>query len=223
MPTAAAESIRDRRLAENAYPKSVPIGGLASDASRDVREARLDVVCAGYVYSMNRRYMELDVGPGNISDQASLLVDGSADAAEFVSAGAIDSNTTITPTVPGGNLSIRLWDMMEELAEMGDTSNNRWIAGVYDGRKLDYKQAENDVEFYWRNGRLCNAAGHPIYPTQIEPNIIVRVDDTPWGITPGSGNEWANPRQAYIETVEFIAPRSYRLTPYEGEELLGTF
>jgi hypothetical protein len=70
---------------------------------------------------------------------------------------------------------------------------------------------------------LCNEGGHPIYPTLIRPNIIVQVNSTPFGITAGSGSEFHNPRQFYVEEVEFIAPRSYRLVPYEGEALFGEY
>ena len=222
MPPAAATALRDRRLTENAYPKSVPIDGLSSDATQG-NEARLQVVCAGDVFGMQRRYMETDVQPDDISNQVALLVDGSADAAEYVTAGTIDSNTTLTPVIPGGNMARRLWDWVEELADMGDSSGNRWIAGVYDGRKLNYEAAATTVAYYWRNGRLTDAAGHPVRPTLIKPNIIVRVDDVLWGVTSGGGNAWQNMRQFYVEEVEFIAPRSYRLIPYEGEELYGQY
>lgn len=223
MSQAVAEAIRDRRLAENAYPKSVPIGGLSTDSSRRLREARLEVICTGYAYSMNRRYMEEDVEPDDISNQVALLVDGSADAAEYVTAGKIDTNATLRPTLTGGNIPFRLWDQAEELAEMGDASANRWIIGVYDSRLLNYQAAETEVTHYWRNGRLTNAAGHPVFPTLIQPNIVVRVDDVLFGVTGGGTNAWQNMRQFYVEEVEFIAPRSYRLTPYEGEALYGTY
>lgn len=216
MPLAAAEGIRDRRLTENAYPKSVPTGGLSTDAGGAGQSAQLDVICAGYVFSMNRRFMESDVIQAAASTQVGVLVDGSADAAEFVTTGTIDSNTGVTPAIMCSEMSMRLWDLCEEICEMGDGSGNRWIAGVYD-RKLDYKAAETSVTRYWRNGRLTDAAGHPVYPTLIEPDTIVRVDDVLWGVTSGGGNAWQNMRQFYVEEVEFQAPRAYRLIPYEGE------
>jgi hypothetical protein len=152
----------------------------------------------------------------------SLLVDGTSDAAEFVTAGTIDTNSGVKPSIMCKEMNMRLWDLAEEITAMGDGSGARWIAGVYAGRVLNYEAAETAVYYYWRNGRLCNDAGQPIYPTLIEPNIIVQVD-VPFGVTPGSGNEWDNPRQFYVEEVEFIAPRSYRLIPYEGEALYGTY
>ena len=221
MIQAAAEGIRDRRLAEHAYPNSVPTGGLANDDAPMRREAYIDVVCAGYVYSMNRRFMEVDVIPAAVSTQVGVLVDGTADAAELVTAGNIDTNAGISPSLLYSEMPGRLWDICEELAEQGDGSGARWVAGVYEGRKLNYEAAATTVTHYWRNGKLYDATGVEVYPTMIRPNFILEMDAVPFGITPGSANAWDNPRQYFIEEVEFIAPRSYRLIPFEGETLYG--
>jgi len=59
-------------------------------------------------------------------------------------------------------------------------------------------------------------------PTFIRPNIIVE-RDAPFGVTAISGNDWDNPRQFYVEEVEFVAPNRYRLIPFEGEALIGAY
>jgi hypothetical protein len=200
----------------------VPTGGLTSDEAGERGGASLDVLVAGYAFSMNRRHMESDVVEANADTQIGVLVDGSADAAEFVTAGTIDANSGVTPSITCAELSMRLWDLCEEITEMGDGSGARWISGVYEGRVLNYQAAETTVRFGWRNNRLVDDGGIPVYPTLIRPDIIIQ-RDTPWGITPLSGNAWDNPRQFYVEEVEFVAPRSYRLIPYEGEEMVGEY
>lgn len=216
-----AEGIRDRRLTEHAYPHSIAVGGASSDAGRLAQEDRLDVTCAGFVFSMNRRYMESDTVPDDLSDQVALLVDGSADAAEFVTAGNITANTALQHAIMRADNPQRLWDLCEELVDMGNGAD-RWIAGVYAGRLLDYGPAETERTYYWRSGRLVNRLGIPIYPTLIRPNIVVE-GEAIFGATPSSGNTFDNPRQFYVEEVEFIAPRSYRLIPYEGTALVGGY
>lgn len=222
MAPAVAEGIRNRQLAEHAYPRSRPAGGLANDSVGAAGRAQLSVICAGFAYTMNWRYMEADVGPDAVSDQVTLLVDGTADAAEFITAGTIESNILLTPTLTGGNMSIRLWDQCEELAEMGDGAGTRYIAGVHRipaGTRLYYRPAETAVYYYWRHGRLVNQGGQPVHPALVQPDIIVQVQDMPYGITMGAANAFHNPRQFYVEEVEFIAPNMYRLIPYEGDAL----
>lgn len=224
MIPAAAEGIRARRLAEHAYPRSVPTGGgLASEDAPDKREAYIEVVCAGYVYSMNRRYMEVDVIPAAASTQIGVLVDATADAAELVTVGNIETNAGVSPSILCAEMPERLWDICEEICEQGNGTGARWIAGVYAGRKLNYDAAATTVTHYWRNGKLYDNAGTEMFPTMIKPNFILEMDAVPFGVTPGSGYAWDNPRQYYIEEVEFIAPRSYRLIPFEGETLYGTY
>jgi len=222
METVAAEGIRDRRLTEHAYPRSVPSGGLSSDETSVRQEASLTVMVAGYAYSMNRRHMESDIIAAPASTQIGVLVDGSADAAEFVTAGRIDTNAGVSPSIMCQQMSMRLWDLAEEITEQGNGTGARWVSGVYEGRKLNYEAAETTAYYYWRHGRLVNHAGQPVMPTFIRPNIIVE-RDAPFGVTAISGNDWDNPRQFYVEEVEFVAPNRYRLIPFEGEALIGAY
>jgi len=207
----AAAARRDRILAEKAYPRSRPSGGLSSNAGAEQSETFLSVLCAGYVFSMNRRYQESDVAATNVSDQISTLVGNS----EFVSAGRIDSNTLSVPVSVEG-IPSRLWDLIEEMIDMGDASGNRWVGGCYAGREFHYEAAETAVSHRWRNGQLVDLGGVPMIPSTIRPNIIVELDGSPAGAVLPGGNVWDNPKRAYIEEVEFMAPNIYRLVPRGG-------
>jgi len=213
---AAATALRDRRLAEFAFPKSVPAGSL-SFGQESFQEDALRVRCAGYAYSMNRRFQESDIASAAISTQLAALAGNS----EFVTAGDIDTNSLSAP-VKASDIPQRLWDAAEELILMGDASGNRWVGGVYKGRKFNYCPAQTSVTHYWRNGRLTDLIGRPVIPSLIWPNIIVQISDTPLGVTPPGGAAWDSPRNLWIEEVEFIAPDGYRLMPYGGGgELIG--
>jgi len=209
-----AEAHRDRRLAENAYPKSVPVGGLARGEESQPDELR--VYCAGAVHTINRRYRETDTAGAAVSTQISTLVGES----EFVTAGRIDTNSMIWPITCSG-IPSRLWDLIEEMVLLGDSSGNRWVGAVYNGRVFDYYQAESAVTHLWQNGRLLDLTGYPVPASMIRPDIIVQVAGMAAGVQPPGGSVWDNPRNVYIEEVEYVAPNQYRLTPYEGGTLVG--
>lgn len=212
----SAAALRDRRLTENAYPKPIPVGGFEFTGKDTPRDNTLAVLCVGYVFSMNRRYRETDTAAANVSAQINTLVGES----EFVTAGSIDTNTLQVPIV-GSDIPFRLWDGIEEMIEMGAADGSRWIGGVYAGRKFDYKAAETAVLAFWRNGRLYQRANHIPEPSLIKPDMIVQIDDQPFGYLPSGGNVWDDTRRVYIEEVQFIAPNGYRLIPYGGDELIG--
>lgn len=209
--SSSAQALRDRRLAENAYPVPVPVGAL-SMADRDAKTPpSLHVICEGFVYSINRRYRESDTAAAAISTQITTLVGES----EFVTAGSIDTNSD-TVAISCSEVATRLWDLLDEFIAMGDTSGNRWVGGVMAGRKFYYRQAETQVTHHWHDGQLYDASGVLIEPPFIKPDIIVHVGDAPVGETPPGGGEWNNPQNIYVEEVEFIYPNQFRLIPYRG-------
>ena len=204
----AAEARRNRILSENAYPRSRPTGGLAS-AEGQPAENRLEVTCAGYVFGMNRRYQASDIATANLSAQITTLVGNS----EFVTAGRISTNTLQVPVQAVGIYS-RLWDTIADFIEAGDANGNRYIGGVWAGRKFHYQAAETAQTHVWRNGRLYDKAGTLVPPPLIRPDIIVRLANSPSSVYAPSGEDLD--RCVYIEEVEFTAPDRYRLIPREG-------
>ena len=204
----AAEARRDRLLAQNAYPRSRAQGGLVIDPTQEPGEDGLSVVCAGYVFSMNRRYRETDTAPTNASAQISTLVGES----EFVTAGNIATNTLQVPISTGGTPT-PLWDLIEEIVVMGDASGNEWAGGVYAGRKFNLAAAATIVSHYWRDGNLYDSGGSPVLPTHVKPGILVEIVGAPRGrILPGAA-VWDRPNRAYIDAVEFQAPDKLTLVP----------
>jgi len=210
----AAVARRDRRLAEHAYPRSRATGGLAS--SKEAQGVRLDVLCAGYVFTINQRYRLTDTAAANVSTQVGTLVGES----EFVTAGTIDTNVLKAPISTEG-IPTRLWDLIEELLGMGDDSGDMYIGGVYAGRKFNANLAETAVTHYWRNNVLYDAAGNPELPTHIKPDTVVELVNAPRSQALPGGSTKDKPTRVYIEQAEFIAPDGYRLTPRYGPVLEG--
>ena len=212
----AAAARRDRRLAEYAYPRSRASGGISSGVRANREGVRLDVMCAGYVFSMNRRYRETDTAAANLSAQISTLVGES----EYVTAGTIATNALQVPISTEG-IPTRLWDIIEEMIGMG-AAGAEYAGGVYAGRVFDYAAAATAVTYYWRNETLYDAAGAPMLPTHIKPDTMVELVNAPRSQAVPGGGVKEKPNRAYIEQVEFIAPNGYRLTPRYGPALEGT-
>jgi len=200
----SAAALRDRRLTENAFPKPVPVSGLSVGGSKPPDS--LHIYCSGYVMSMNRRFRESDTAAAALDTQITTLVGES----EFVAAGTLDSNAMTAP-ISGSEIPFRLWDGVEDLVLMGDGSGNRWIGGVYGERKFDYKQAATSVTHYWRDGKLVNALGGDIIPSMLKPNMIVQVSTNVNNVSISGSNVWDDPKNIYIEEVEFTMPNKYRL------------
>ena len=215
MSQTAAEARRDRRLATYAFPRSRPTGGLSPDEGERRRGVSLAVQCAGYAFSMQRRYQTADIAAAALSTQLSTVVGNS----EFVAAGSIATNSLSVPVQAAGKYP-RLWDVCEELIGMG-ASGAEYVGGVYPGRVFNYEAAATEVTYYWRNGQLYDAAGTLMLPTHIKTNAIVELANAPRSRTLPGGGTQDQPNRVAIEEVEFIAPNRYRLTPREGPVLEG--
>jgi len=139
-----------------------------------------------------------------------------------VTAGAILENDTLQVPLTGADITTLIWDNIEGFVQMGDNTGARYIGGVRAGRVFDYDAAETAVLYQWSNGRLEYANGQPVPATMIRPDIIVRLD-APLTIAPPDAEDWNTGFQVYIQEVEFIAPRSYRLVPEEGDVLEGSY
>jgi len=201
-----------RRISENAWPRSRPVAGLESSRTRIIEQDSLRIYVLGYVHTINWKYQAADLPSTTITAQLIDLVNRS----EFVNAGSIDSNA-MKQFIEAARIEQRRWDTIEDLILAGDASNNRWVGGVYQGRKLHYHLAESKITHVWRNGRLLTKSGRPIEPSLIKPDIIVRVEGGgPLGAKAPGGNLWSKAKNVWIEAVEFSMPDEYRLIPYEG-------
>lgn len=118
----------------------------------------------------------------------------------------IDSNTLAAERYHDGSRTGL--DIIKMLTERGDASGNRWTFGVYEGRKLTYKQAEtadsrgnlganNKRLAIYRNPHdpaddLIDGSGRKLEPWEVRPDMVE--------FTTGV------PGYKYIEQVQFSAP-----------------
>ena len=203
--TESACTVRDTRLTERAFPRTLPVG-----VTQELG-ARLTIHCSGYVFSMNRRYRESDIAASPISSHITTL----AGAAEFVTPGRVVA-TGASAAVKASAVPERLWPIAEELVLVGGSANERWVGGVWAGRQFHYEPAETEVTHYWRQGKLYTRAWSRVHPCFVTPNSIVRSCGFSESL-PGGDLVWDSARDFYVEEVEYsIQDNQARLTPYGG-------
>lgn len=194
-----ANAFRDTQLTEWGWPRSRSAGGsLFND--KPSAPPRLFVQLSGYAFTLNWRF----VASNSATDaNASGFITTLADEGEFVSSGNIDTNTLqvaqrfLAPT--------RIWDGIERVAALGDTSGNRYIVQVLDSRTLDYRAAATTVEYYIRDRAIYAFDGSSLLASEIQPDKIAHRADAPAGYNIGSSDK-DDPRNVYIEEVVFKAP-----------------
>lgn len=169
----------------------------------------LSVRCVGYAHMMDWfNYSQVGKsGDDDISTIIGLVLVADPNSVISTSGTNIDENTTQAETYYNGDRPA--WRVIRDLTMRGGAANNRWIAGVYGGRGLVYKQAEtidtrwnpltaNKHLTYQKNpadpgDRIFDEAGREIEPWDAMPDRLF--------FTVGYGGQ-----PLYIEQVVFNAP-----------------
>jgi hypothetical protein len=214
--SAAATALQSTELNRYAWPWSRMIGGVTIPREVDPGADRLLVKCCGFWHTLNWLYQET-----SLSDTATNLVTTLAGNSEFVTAGRIEANTLSTYVEADPNPQ-RLGDAIEDLIAQGDSSYNVWQGGVYADRELVYEQAPQSVDYWLTAVGLCDKTGVEVHPCLLDPGFLMYNASAPVGvIRPGTSSDWDNPQVAYVEQVEFVAPRGLRLRLYDEEETIA--
>ena len=172
----------------------------------------LSVRCVGYAHMLDWfNYSQVsNSGDENLSTIIAAVLAADPNSVMSTSATNIDTNTTQAEEYYNGDRTA--WRVIRDLTARGGAANNRWIAGVYEGRAVTYKQAEtidtrwnqvaaNKYLSYQKNptdpgDRIFDEAGREIEPWDARPDKLF--------FTVGYGKQ-----PQYIEQVIFTAP--YRL------------
>lgn len=179
------------------WPRSRMAGGLSITERPTTKPDGLQVTALGFWHTLNWRHKSSSTTQG-----ASVHIADVVSNSEFVETGEVDSNT----------LSVRVdcypnpcgWaDVAEDVTRQGDSSNNLWKCGVYEGRKLSYQQSPTTIGYYLRNGQLYDAAGGLVVPELIKPGFLLRSVDAPTGRLYPGASLWDDPQVSYIEAVTY--------------------
>jgi hypothetical protein len=163
------------------------------------RAPGLFVQAVGYAATAQFQYINTDaadLATGNISDFVSRIIQYDC---EFLRAGNIETNTLQRrrqfPDLMRG------WDGIKALVGEGDASGAPWTAMVYNGRRLDYEQADAEPVLFWRGEPEGVTVGSGnINPWQVRPGVMRDLTSAITTAQPGGFLQQA--RDTLVEEVE---------------------
>ena len=193
-----------------------------SDSFKGGGEPSLKIDMLGYNWIMDW-FNYSNAGGGTIDRDAliKLIVAGDPNSILSTDYTNVDSNTDEVEQYRDGGRSS--WSLINEVGRAGP-NNARWVAGVYEGRKLHYKQAEGlDIDgdqltankhslitrsLYDAGERFFDQAGRELRPWQIRPDRLAR--------TTGLSRD-----PQYIEQVTYSAPVGLEIRSTDANPLRG--
>lgn len=166
MPSTAAQNYRDKVLRERALPGMFTVGTVD-------QTNKLVVTCAGYVHTLNWQFVGagvLDATTVNLSQYISDIVTSHG---AFIDIKKIASNTLqIKKSVSS---SIRAWDLLAKLIDVGDTSFKLYQAYVDIDRKFSYHAVPMTPYYYVQGkGGVYAITGGPLAlaPWIVKPAVF---------------------------------------------------
>jgi hypothetical protein len=202
MTSTAAAAKAQRKLAERAWPRSLPppsIGGGSLGGGDGLK-----LTFAGYVFTLGWKYT-LENGQTDASTHVANIVAES----DYITAGAITTNA-LQYLMPA-TYQMMAWDAIEEIILSSDANNAEYEGGVYADRLFHYGPLSTDVKYYYEGGRLRDANMAPALPWGARPGIV-HLSDMPAGPVSATGNIEDDPRNVRYDEVEFIAPDGVRFS-----------
>lgn len=193
--------LRSTFLEENAVPE------LTQSFSLSGSNITLSVDCKGFFHYLTYPYNKVSPGFTNVGEKIKDIIGDEPNG--FLST----DFTEIAPnamTVPWWELDNQpAKDVLRGLVAMGDANATRYLFGVYEERKCKYGPVPGDVEYDVRlrdrRQYIYDRAGGLVHPHDLRPGKWIRfIDFLPGHIHSGSLRN--DPRNLFIETVEFQAP-----------------
>lgn len=196
LSNSAANALAAAELQKRAWPKTYPPDEIDPSS---VKKDKLSITFLGYVHTMRFTHSLLSG-----TDDANTLIASLVGEAEFVDAGTVQANTLQYQIADVE--AIRVWDQIVEIVLAGDDDGDRWECGVKADKLFYYNEASTAPIARMRNGDIISITGGPIEPWFAVPGLVA-IDDLPLGPGPISGEGEDDPRNAYVEEVEFDAER----------------
>ena len=159
----------------------------------------------GYVWTLDDKLLtSASETLQDVDDEISDSLSG----ADFVTEGDLENNTLQVLPYKSNESA---WKRIKRLAALGDSSDNRWLAGCYQGRALDYFQADDDtIEYYYdararefeRNRVIYDVHDAEIPAAMVLPGRVAFARDLSPGV-PVKSPLLDDPRALFIERLEF--------------------
>lgn len=204
--TSNAVQLRDTYIDEHKDP------AITSNFSLTSSGPSIRIECKGYKHLLFYPYNKLSPGFSTLSQKIIDVLD--ADPNGFI--------TDFTEVVPNPTQVIR-WenedmkalDVIKGLVAMGDSSNIRYLFGIYEERKAYYYPAPTDIFYRTKlsdpERHVHDITGNEIRPSDVRPGHWIFFEDFLPGFDLSNSNLRSDPRTMFIETVSFTMPNSYTL------------
>lgn len=170
MTDAAANALAANTLNDRAWARVKPPAQYASLLVQ--ADVTLDLTFLGYAYTLLNKYAQAT----GVEDEASTIITDLIAEAELIDSGMISGNTL--SYYIEDNEDYRVWNLIADVTAAGDASGNRWVCGVYNGRKFYYEQASSTPVARVRDGRIVAISGAPLEGWLAQPGIVA-IDDLP--------------------------------------------
>jgi hypothetical protein len=205
---ANALQLRDTYLSENQEPTITSNFAFSSD------DFQLSIECKGYLYWLNYPYNNVTVGFTNLSNKLKDVLGD--DPNGIISSDYSDIETNVVQ-LPWWDIDDSIAkDVVKALVAMGDASNRRYVFGIYDDRKAFYAPAPTTINYTMAlrdiSRKVYDAAGNAVPPWRIRPGRWVKFTDFIPGFIARRDDLRLDPRNLFIESIEYTAPNLFNLT-----------
>ncbi len=209
---ADVEQVRDLFLQERAYPKSTEQVGETSSTPR------LNLVLAGYAQRMQvYPYDSATTGDQDLTTKLLALLAAEPNGLFPTTTPYLTANTTQVKAYENDHR--KAWDIVKELVLKGDGALNRYLFGIYAGRLAHYEVAPARGVIGYEYNRATDTyripGGPPVQPWELLPGRWLLKPD----LLPGRKFSGPDPRQRFLETVTFAAPRTATWTSGDADRL----
>ncbi len=167
----------------------------------------LTVDCVGYVRMLEKYpYNNATATTVNASDKVKAILQADPNAL-FSDLGNIAANDLQMSSYSDNDQTA--WAVIKDIVAQGDASANRWLFGVYEGRRPYYAQAGGAIKYIrpLREGLsiIQDSTGSVLTPWQVRPGAWVYVTDL-LPSRPKDTELERDPRAMFADTVSFRAP-----------------
>lgn len=179
MDSTAAAALRDTQLKQWSWPYVHFLGADVEPLEHStLTRAQINVTVAGYIHTANRKFQATGDGTAdNVSDWIEEILTNDC---EFLHPGIIAANTL--QVYKNTSQPRRCWDLMQELCQLGDSSNN--LYRVYCGLDgvVSYQPISTTIGYYLKLGVLYSPHGNrEINPWFVQPAVVQDWSISPYG------------------------------------------
>jgi hypothetical protein len=208
---ADAAKIQATYLKENANPETSRSLNLGSEGGQSGVTITID--CLGYYHWLKTYVYNQTVTTGTINASAKIIAIIAAQLNSIISSTVnITSNTVQVPAFENDDYIAH--NILQDVVNRGDSSDNRWLFGVYQDRKAYYNVMPTNIEYILHlmdsAQKVESNIGAEIYPWNILPGKWLMFPDFLIGRT-AETNPRYDPRCMFIEDVTYTMPWGLQL------------